>query len=64
MVLMSLDFWSESENQKKEIELLRWIEKGKEYKVVSRPMFAGYDPPWTIPFLRRNEILIEVKPTK
>jgi hypothetical protein len=26
------------------------------------PEFAGYDPPSTLPFLRRNEIWIELEP--
>ncbi|MEL7029498.1 MAG: heme-binding protein [Pseudomonadota bacterium] len=26
----------------------------------SEPTFAFYDPPWTPPFLRRNEVLIEI----
>lgn len=27
---------------------------------VGQPMLAFYDPPWTLPFMRRNELLLEV----
>ncbi|MCY4322027.1 MAG: heme-binding protein [Bdellovibrionaceae bacterium] len=40
-------------------KLREWI-KSKNYEILSDPLFAGYNHPWTIPFLRRNEVLIEV----
>jgi hypothetical protein len=40
--------------------LQSWIES-KKLESVSLPKFAGYDPPWTLPFLRRNEILMDVR---
>jgi SOUL heme-binding protein len=54
--------WSEKKNNQKSNELKSWVEKQRTYQIVSEPMFAGYDPPWTIPFLRRNEMMIEVRP--
>ena len=40
-------------------ELQNWLESTG-YTAVSVPKLAGYDPPWTIPFLRRNEVQVEV----
>lgn len=37
-----------------------WIERNR-LEAASSPRYAGYDPPWTIPFLRRNEIMIDVE---
>lgn len=54
-------FWSEEKNKKKADELKAWLSKGGQYEILSEPMFAGYDPPWTLPFLRRNEMMILVK---
>lgn len=57
-------FWNESKNQRKGEELLNWLGKNNRYTVISRPMFAGYNPPWTLPFFRRNEMLVELKPVQ
>ena len=54
-------FGSKSRNDKKANELQEWLAGLKEYEPISSPMYAGYDPPWTLPFLRRNEMMIEIK---
>lgn len=55
-------FWNESKNAEKGQELTEWLKQYPDYEVTSPAMFAGYNPPWTIPFLRRNEMLIELRP--
>jgi len=37
-----------------------WIDT-KNLQMIGQPQFARYNPPWTLPFLRRNEILIQVR---
>ncbi len=49
-------------NQNKASELRSWIQSQTKYVPVSDFRYAGYDPPWTIPFLRRQEVWIEVTP--
>jgi hypothetical protein len=40
-------------------QLQAWLEK-KGYRALSEPKLASYDPPWTLPFLRRNEVQIKI----
>jgi hypothetical protein len=42
---------------KKTAELLAWL-KTKQITPLGNPELARYNPPWTLPFLRRNEVLV------
>lgn len=44
----------------KKRELAGALERNK-LETVGEPMLAQYNPPWTPPFMRKNEILIELK---
>jgi hypothetical protein len=45
--------------QEKTNEALAWA-KQQSLKVVGTPQLSRYDPPWTLPMFRRNEIMLEV----
>jgi len=47
--------------QRNTAELLGWL-KERGLAAVAAPQLARYNPPWTLPFLRRNEILVEIAP--
>ena len=52
---------TDAEMTKEKTEQLRaWIATHPHYKVASEPMSAQYDDPHAIPFLRRNEIHVDV----
>jgi DNA gyrase inhibitor GyrI len=48
------------ENLRRRTEQLRAFIKAKNLDAISEPVYAFYNPPWTLPFLRRNEVLIEL----
>ena len=52
-------FYNEEKVQEKTQALRDWI-KTKNLKPVGEPQFARYNPPWTLPFMRRNEVMIQV----
>ena len=41
-------------------DLTTWIDKNN-YQAIGNPQLARYNPPWTLPLFRRNEVLIEIK---
>lgn len=44
----------------KEARLRAWVE-GKQFKIIGPPEVAGYNPPWTLPAYRRNEVMIPIE---
>jgi len=58
-VLKYSGFNFQSRVQTKTQEVLDWAAK-KNLQVIGQPQLSRYDPPWTLPLLRRNEIMIEI----
>lgn len=59
-VIVFSGFAGEDKVEEKTAALLDWI-RSKGLTSTATPQLARYNPPWTLPFLRRNEILIDVK---
>ena len=59
-VLSYSGFNTASRVQEKTDELALWM-KSKNLQAVGVPQLARYDPPWTLPMWRRNEIQMEIK---
>jgi len=53
-------FYNERKVADKTLELEEWI-KSKNLLAAGAPKFARYNPPWTLPFMRRNEIMIDLR---
>uniref|UniRef100_UPI003F6C7AEE SOUL family heme-binding protein n=1 Tax=Congregibacter sp. TaxID=2744308 RepID=UPI003F6C7AEE len=52
---------SEKKRALKTGELLQWAAH-RGITTIGNPSLARYDPPWTLPFLRRNEVRIQYDP--
>jgi len=57
-VITYTGFNSEEKTQEKAQELRTWL-KAKNIAPTSEPQLARYNPPWSIPFLRRNEVMFD-----
>lgn len=55
-------FNSEAAIQQRTDELVAWLAAQK-IKTTGRPQLARYNPPWTLPMFRRNEIMLELELT-
>jgi effector-binding domain-containing protein len=59
-VIVFTGFAGEDKVKDKTAALFDWV-KSRGLDVTSTPQLARYNPPWTLPFWRRNEMLINVK---
>lgn len=59
-VIVFSGFAGEDKVKDKTAALFAWI-KSRGLDAKSTPQLARYNPPWTPPFLRRNEILINIE---
>jgi hypothetical protein len=58
-VLRFSGFTGEDKVKEKTAELLAWV-RAEGLTPAGAPQLARYDPPWTLPFLRRNEVMVQV----
>jgi hypothetical protein len=59
-VLSYSGFNTEAGIQQRSDELVAWLAAQK-IRTIGSPQLARYDPPWTLPMFRRNEIMLEVE---
>jgi effector-binding domain-containing protein len=48
-------------NLQQHLDALIMYDKQNQLNTVGKPIMAFYNPPWILPFLRRNEIMFELK---
>ena len=59
VVISFSGFTTVAKIQQKTDAALAWVKAGK-YTAVGAPQLARYDPPWTLPMWRRNEVMVEI----
>lgn len=61
MVVIRFSGGAGDENIARHNALLNDYVKANKLRTRGEPVLAFYDPPWTLPFLRRNEIMLELR---
>lgn len=51
---------ADNKNIKQHTDELEAYILAQKLKIIGGPLLAFYNPPWTLPFLRRNEVMIEI----
>jgi len=59
-VISFTGFYNEQKVAEKTLELEQWM-KARNLYPSGAPNFARYNPPWTLPFMRRNEVMINLR---
>jgi hypothetical protein len=52
--------WAREDSLKRHTAELNAFLDARKLRTVSAPTYAFYDPPWTLPFLRRNEVMVGI----
>ena len=53
-------FYNTQKVAEKTLELEQWM-RARNLQANGAPNFARYNPPWTLPFMRRNEVMITLR---
>jgi len=53
-------FYNQQKVAEKTLELEQWM-KTRNLQGVGAPNFSRYNPPWTLPFMRRNEVMMNLR---
>ena len=59
-VIVFSGFYNAQKVAEKTLELEQWM-RARNLSAAGAPNFARYNPPWTLPFMRRNEIMINLR---
>ena len=59
-VIVFSGFYNSQKVAEKTLELEAWM-KAQNLQAIGSPQFARYNPPWSLPFMRRNEVMLNVR---
>lgn len=61
--MIAIRFYGSTNEENLQIhrEMLEEFVKNKKYKTIGNSIYAFYNPPWTLPFMKHNEIMLELE---